>query len=100
MEVLDPEDKVLGHTSRRLDVAKGQGRWQDSIKLEKPMPLDDLVWHRVHYRFEYDGENNARIEGVESISQILLRPVVHILAQQSYLCRQPGSSARDRNRLQ
>ena len=85
LEVLDPDDHVVGSATRRLQVAEGQGRWQDTIKLHKPVPLDDLVWHRVRYRFEYDGENNARLEGTESISQILLRPVVHILAQQSYL---------------
>jgi len=90
IEVLDPEDHVLGSVSRRVEVAAGQGQWQDSVKLEKPLPLDDLVWHRVHYRFEYEGANNARMEGTESISQILLRPVVHIMAQQSYFA---GSKA-------
>ncbi len=85
MEVLDPEDNVLGHAERRVEVAAGQGRWQDAIKLEKPLPLDDLVWHRVRYRFQYDGRNTARLEGTESISQILLTLVIHILGQQSYL---------------
>ena len=84
LEVLDPDDNVVGRTTRHVEVAEGQGRWRDTIKLQKPLPLDDLVWHRVRYRFEYDGQDNARLEGTESISQILLRPVIHILAQQSY----------------
>ncbi|MBZ5549087.1 MAG: carboxypeptidase regulatory-like domain-containing protein [Acidobacteriia bacterium] len=85
MEVLDPEDNVLGHAERHVEVARGQGRWQDEIKLEKPLPLDDLVWHRVHYRFEYDDHKTAGLEGAESISQVLRTPVIHILGQQAYL---------------
>ena len=85
MEVLDPEDHTLGHSERRVDVIGGQGRWQDEVKLEKPVPLDDLVWHRVRYRFEYDDGKAAALEGTESISQILRRPVIRILGQQSYL---------------
>ena len=47
--------------------------------------MDDLVWHRVRYRFEYDDDKSAGLEGTESISQILRTPVIHILGQQSYL---------------
>jgi len=85
MEVLDPEDTVLGHTEQHEDVAEGQGRWQGTIKLEKPLPLDDLVWQRVRYRFAYDDQTMAGLEGTESVSQILRTPVIHILGQQSYL---------------
>src|ERR1039458_8231689 len=85
IEILDPEDNVLGRAERQVEVAAGQGRWQDQIKMEKPLPLDDLVWHRVRYRFEYDDKETAGLEGTESISQILRTPVIHILGQQSYL---------------
>ncbi|HKN72420.1 MAG TPA: MG2 domain-containing protein, partial [Terriglobales bacterium] len=85
IEVLDPEDNVLGRAERQVEVAAGPGRWQDQIKPEKPLPLDDLVWHRVRYRFEYDDKQTAALEGTESISQILRTPVIHILGQQSYL---------------
>ena len=47
--------------------------------------MDDLVWHRVRYRFEYEDRKTARLGGTESISQILRRPVIHVLGQQSYL---------------
>jgi hypothetical protein len=90
-EVLDPEDNVLGRAERHVEVARGNGRWQDEIKLEKPLPLDDLVWHRVRYRFEYDDGKTAGLEGAESISQILRTPVVHILGQQSYLAGGPAA---------
>ena len=85
IEVLDPEDNVLGRAERQVEVGAGQGRWQEQIKLEKALPLDDLVWHRVRYRFEYDDKQTAALEGTESISQILRTPVIHILGQQSYL---------------
>ena len=85
MEVLDPEDNTLARGQRRVDVNGGQGRWQDEIKLDKPLPLDDLVWHRIRYKFSYDDATIGALEGTESISQILRRPVIRILGQQSYL---------------
>ena len=85
VEVLDPEDQVLGRAQRNVDVAEGKGRWQEEIKLDKPLPLDDVVWDRMRYRFEYRDGKDAALEGTESISQILRTPVVHILGQQSYL---------------
>jgi uncharacterized protein YfaS (alpha-2-macroglobulin family) len=91
MEVLDPEDHVLGRAGRHTEVAEGPGRWQDEIKLEKPLPLDDVVWHRVHYRFEYDDQKTVAMEGTESISKALRMPVIHILGQQSYLAGGPAA---------
>src|ERR1700730_12447885 len=85
LEVLDPEDEVVGRAERRLDIAGGTGRWQTEVRLDKEPALDDLVWHRVRYRFEYGDRREVGLEGTESISQILRMPVVHILGQQSYL---------------
>jgi len=84
VEVLDPEGQVLGRTERRVDVAEENGQWQEKVKLEKSLSVDDLVWHRLRHRFVYD-DQNAAMEGTESISQILRTPVVHILGQQTYL---------------
>src|ERR1035437_9823199 len=39
LEVLDPDDNVVGRTTRHVEVAEGQGRWRDTIKLQKPLPL-------------------------------------------------------------
>ncbi|MGA8311458.1 MAG: MG2 domain-containing protein, partial [Terriglobales bacterium] len=85
MEVLDPEDQILGRAQRHVDAARGTGLWREDIKLKKSVSLDELVWHRVRYRFEYSDGKRAAIEGVDSISQILRTPVLHILGQQSYL---------------
>jgi uncharacterized protein YfaS (alpha-2-macroglobulin family) len=91
LELLDPDDNVLGRVERKADASSGRGEWQDEIKLDKPVPLDDLVWHRVRYRFAYDDQQLKAMEGAESISQILLRPVIHILGQQSYLTGGPAA---------
>ena len=85
IEILDPEDNVLGRAERHVKVAGGHGRWQDEIKLDKSLSLDDLVWHRVRYRFEYDDRRTAGFEATESISEVLRRPVMHIMGQQSYI---------------
>jgi hypothetical protein len=85
VQVLDPEDQVLGSSNHPLDIAQGKGEWHEKITLAKPPAVDELVWHRVRYRFEYAGNTSPEIEGTESISQILRTPVMHILGQQSYL---------------
>jgi uncharacterized protein YfaS (alpha-2-macroglobulin family) len=85
MEILDPEDKVLGRSERHVEIAKGQGNWQGGITLNKDLPLEDLVWQRLRYRFDYDDRETAGLEGTESISRILRRPVIHVLGQQTYL---------------
>lgn len=85
LEVLDPEDLVLGRAERSLEVAEGKGRWQEEIRLDKPMALEDLVWNRMRYRFVYSDGQQETMEDTQSISQIIRTPVVHILGQQSYL---------------
>jgi uncharacterized protein YfaS (alpha-2-macroglobulin family) len=85
VEILDPEDQVLGRVDQAVQVDEGTGSWHKQIRLAKPLALDELVWHRVRYRFEYSDHKSAAIEGTESISQILRTPVLHILGQQSYL---------------
>src|SRR6266849_3309865 len=85
VEVLNPEDQVLGRSEQRAEVAVGKGRWQEEVKLDKALAFDDLVWQRMRYRFEYVDKKDAPLEGTESIAQILRTPVVHILGQQSYL---------------
>jgi len=84
-EIVDPEDHVLGRVEHTADISTGDGSWQQVIKPEKPIPFEDIVWQRLRYRFEYADNQAAAIEGIESISQILRRPVVHILGQTEYL---------------
>jgi hypothetical protein len=85
VEVLNPEDQAIGHTEQQVKITAQHGQLQSEVRLEKPLAIDDLVWHRVRYRFEYDDAKKPDLEGTESISQILSRPVIHILGQQSYI---------------
>jgi uncharacterized protein YfaS (alpha-2-macroglobulin family) len=85
VEVLNPEDQAIGHAEQYLKITARQGQLQSEVGLETPLAIEDLVWHRVRYRFEYDDSTKPDLEGTESISQILSRPVIHILGQQSYI---------------
>jgi uncharacterized protein YfaS (alpha-2-macroglobulin family) len=84
-EILDPEGHILGRTERTVDTAQGDGSWQQVLKPEKPLPFEDIVWQRLRYRFTYADKGAAAIDGIASVSQILRRPVVHILGQTEYL---------------
>src|SRR5258708_4483504 len=91
VEVLNPEDEVVGRAERRLAAGAQKGTWQEEIKLEKPLGIEDLAWHRLRYRFAYSDKTDEVVEGTESISQILRMPVLHILGQQSYLTGGPAA---------
>src|SRR5690349_1271450 len=47
IDVLNPEDEVLGHSERAVEVGEGKGSWKEDIKLSKAVAIDDLVWHRL-----------------------------------------------------
>jgi uncharacterized protein YfaS (alpha-2-macroglobulin family) len=85
VEVLDPENRSVASIAGHADASAGQGFWTRELVLPKNLPFDELVWHRLRYRFTYANEKAAPLEGVISISRILRFPVVHVLGQQSYL---------------
>ena len=91
MEVLNPEDEVLGLSEHRLFAREGNGVWQADLKLAKTLSVDDLVWHRLRYRFVYNDEKGPALQGTESISRILRTPVIRVLGQQSYLTGGPAA---------
>lgn len=90
VKVLDPENHVLGQTENSAEAAKGASQFRAELKLEKPVPLEELVWHRVRYEFRYDDAKVEKLEGVDSISNILRLPVLRVLGQRTYLA---GSKA-------
>ena len=85
VEVLNPEDAVLARIQKRINLAAGYGTWREELKLAKALPVEDLIWHRLRYRFTYNNPRLAAIEDTESISQILRSPVVRVLGQQTYV---------------
>src|SRR5262249_20058797 len=90
IDVLNPEDAILAHLQRTVDVTAGKGRWEESLKLAKTPSVGELGSDRVRHPFTYADRADAAVEGIESISQILHRPVLHIVAQQAY---QAGAQA-------
>lgn len=90
IQVLDPEDHSVGTISQRIPVRTGSGLPDENIAIAGALSMDDLVWHRLRYRFTYSGDAKPAFEGVTSISQILRHPVVHVLDQQALLA---GSQA-------
>src|SRR5579864_3729578 len=85
VEVLDPEDQTLGRLERAADIDGSKGTWQADLKLTKAVAIDELVWHRLRYRFVYNGQKEPAISDIVSISEILRMPAMRILGQQSYL---------------
>lgn len=92
IEVLDPEDRSVGTISQRISVRSGAGLPNENIAITGGLSMDDLVWHRLRYRFTYTGDAKPAFEGVTSISQILRHPVVHVLDQQAFLAGSPAAA--------
>jgi len=85
VEILDPEDKILGRSERSVSTANTDGQWQQQVTPTAPLVFDDLIWERLRTRFVYNGETTAAFTDTVSISEILRRPVLHILGQSAYL---------------
>jgi uncharacterized protein YfaS (alpha-2-macroglobulin family) len=90
VEVLDPENHLIGQMERSAQVMRGASHFRVEMRLDKAVPVDDLVWHRVRYEFRYDDPKVETLDGVESISNILRLPVLRVLGQRTYLA---GSKA-------
>ena len=91
VEILDPEDHAVAHKELQVAVREADGRWQAELVPAQPPSVDDLVWHRLRYRLDYAGEKTPALEETQSISQILRRPVIHVLAQSSYIAGAPAA---------
>lgn len=91
LEVLSPEDRVLGQAAYRTHVTEGSAVWNAKIVLREPMAVDELIWQRIRFTLRYQDEPAADIDETRSLSEILLRPVLHILAQQSYIAGSPAA---------
>ena len=85
VELLNPEDQVLGHVQRRVDVVQGDNVWKQNLKPADPLPLEDLAWQRIRFQFQYKNEDAVAFESIHAVSEILRRPIVHIIGQSSYL---------------
>ena len=85
VEILNPQGESLGRIEQRIWIGSGDGNWQVTLAPAKPMAMDDLVWQRVRYRFDYESGGAPAIEDTQSVSEILRRPVIRILGQTEYI---------------
>jgi len=85
IELLDPEDRVVGEVNTPVYVQARRGLPQQSIAIRGELPVEDLVWHRLRYRFAYKDEQKPALDGIVSVSRVLRRPVVHVVDQQKYV---------------
>jgi hypothetical protein len=60
VEVLDPEDRPTVTVNRPADANAGQGFWNRELVLPNDLAFDELVWHRLRYRFTYANERLLR----------------------------------------
>ncbi len=85
LELLSPEDRVLGEVKRHKRVTEGSAVWNARMALREPMTLDELVWQRVRFTLRYENQTSPDLEEIRSLSEILERPVLRVLGQRSYI---------------
>ena len=91
VEILDPEDHAVARLDRNTYATAGRELLEQDLAVPGPLAVEDLVWHRLRYRFTYLGDNAASLNGIAAISQILRHPVVHVLGGQSYITGGPAA---------
>src|SRR5215212_10710649 len=47
VEVLAPDDKLVAESAKAVAPTRESGPWEVSFDVDKSIPLEDLVWHRV-----------------------------------------------------
>lgn len=77
VEILAPDDKLVAEATKTVAPSRGAAAWDVSFDVDKSIPLEDLVWHRVRIGTGHGAK-------VVSLSEILRLPVVRLLAQRAY----------------
>lgn len=76
-EIIAPDDKPIAEVKRAVSPAREPGSWEVSFAVDKKIPLEDIVWHRLRI-------GTGPAARVVSLSEILHLPVVRLLAQRAY----------------
>lgn len=91
LELLSPEDDVLGRSERTVQVSSGKGMWTEEVAPAHPMPFDELIWERLRYSFTFEGERSVAFTGTRTIADVLRRPVLRLLGQTTFLAGEPAA---------
>lgn len=77
VEILAPDDKLVAEVAKSVAPSRDAEPWDISFNVDKSIPLEDLVWHRLKI-------GTGAGAKVVSLSEILHLPVVRVLAQRTY----------------
>lgn len=77
VEILAPDDKLVAEATKTVAPSREVAQWDVSFDVDKSIPLEDLVWHRIRIGTGHDAK-------VVSLSEILHLPVARVLAQSAY----------------
>lgn len=77
VEILAPDDKPVAEATKAVAPSREAEPWEVSFKVDKGIPLEDLVWHRLRI-------GTGPAAKIVSLSEILHLPVVRVLAQRAY----------------
>lgn len=77
VEILATDDKLIAEATKAVATSREAEPWDVSLNVDKNIPLEDLVWHRLKI-----GMGPAA--RIVSLSEILHLPVVRILSQRAY----------------
>ena len=77
VEVLAPDDKPVAEATKVVAPSREAEPWEVSFNVDKNIPLEDLVWHRLRI-------GTGPAAKIVSLSEILRLPVVRLLAQRAY----------------
>ena len=91
LELLSPEDHVLGEVKRHKRVTEGSAVWNARMVLGERMAFDELVWQRARFTLRYENQTSPDLEETRSLSEILERPVMRVLGQRSYIAGAPAA---------
>ncbi len=91
LELLSPEDHVLGEVKRHKRVTEGSAVWNARMVLGERMAFDELVWQRARFTLRYENQTSPDLEEIRSLSEILERPVMRVLGQRSYIAGAPAA---------
>src|SRR5215469_4264432 len=64
IEILDPENRAIASLDSPIAARGSKGEWHEDLRLETPIAAEDLVWHRLRYRFVSGDPEKSAVEGV------------------------------------
>ena len=77
VEILAPDDKLVAEATKAVAPSREAAPWDVSLDVDKSIPLEDLVWHRLKV-------GTGPAARIVSLSEVLHLPVVRLLAQRAY----------------